>query len=56
MALKLLALLVVIALIGAIIINIAFQIVENAIDLWDNNPLQLLGISLIIMVILFVSL
>jgi hypothetical protein len=56
MALKLLALLVIIALIGTIIINIAFQIIENAIELWENNPLQLWGICLIIMVILFVSL
>jgi len=56
MALKLLALLVIIALIGTIIINIMFQIVESAIDVWENNPLQLLGLALIILVILFVSL
>jgi len=53
---KLLELLVIIVLLGAIVIAIVFKIAENVIDFAEANPLTLLVICLIIVALLFVSL
>lgn len=53
---KLLALLAVIILLGFIVINIVFNIVESVLNSAENNPLPLLAIGLIIAIILFASL